>query len=124
MAYCPICFNHSLNLKPKGTLEALVNNKQMDTGRLLYNLDAPREHLRKALESKVDEFIKWYSALKNADPIKHFDIISADFVCESGCKLPFNLKPTVVENGVISSKELKNIILDHCQKYGVEINLH
>ena len=37
--YCPKCFNDSLSLCGHGVVNIIINGKQMDAGRFLYNLE-------------------------------------------------------------------------------------
>ena len=51
--YCPVCFNNSLSLSPKGVIDIVINGKQMDASRFLFNTgDQNKEELMAALAGK------------------------------------------------------------------------
>ena len=72
--------------------------------------------------SKMEEYFRWYGDLQNAESIFSIDVVSDDFVCESGCSLPANTKPSVV--GILfSEKFIKDTSHDLASKYHVELSL-
>ena len=37
--YCPKCYNNSLSMASRGVVDIIINGKQMDAGRFLYNIN-------------------------------------------------------------------------------------
>ena len=121
--YCPVCFEDSLYLKPRGVIITVINGKHMDTGRFLFNelKDTPEDRLNE-LENKIDEFLKWYSSFQNKDPIKSLGLYSSDFVCKNSCKIPINTRISIVDI-IFEQKDVQKILEKLAEKYGFEIDL-
>lgn len=96
--YCPMCLNDTLSMRDRGVIHLIVNGKQMDTGRFLYNIlkESPEE-LNENFEKKLEEFFRWYSNFQNKDPIQYIHICSSDFRCEKGCGIHLGNKYSVVD---------------------------
>lgn len=70
----------------------------MDAGRFLYNLnDHRKDQIVRDLESKLDEFFKWYSNFQNKEPISRVSLSSADFICEEGCSIGLNTRFSIID---------------------------
>lgn len=119
--YCPSCFNDSLFIKPKGVIEVKINGKQMDTGRFLFNLsDSKKQEVVIDLFKKLNDFFKWYSSFKNADPIKKIELVTSDFRCDGGCIVSLDKTFSIV--GVLIPEEiLKEKVTQLCQHYKLSI---
>lgn len=120
--YCPKCLNNSLYLNSRGVIHIIVNGKQMDAGRFLYNFDKDKQSFIKDLTAKLEEFFRWYSGFNNVETITNVEICSSDVSCENKCSIPINNRFSVVEFA-ISAKEVKAILEKLGQKYGLEIEL-
>lgn len=118
--YCPTCFNNTLRLNSKGVLQVVINGKQMDAGRLLYNVDGRESDMLKDLQKKIEEFFRWYSNFKNKDPIQLIELMTSDMKCDNKCKIPAGLKIDVVDL-LIDSTTIKRIMLDMSEKYQLKI---
>ncbi|MDC1174589.1 hypothetical protein OAT67_04320 [Bacteriovoracaceae bacterium] len=123
MMHCPTCFNNSLHFDEKGVIEIIINKKQMDAGRIIYNLD-PREKEKMFVEfkRKVEEFFKWYSTFQNKEPLCQVELVTASVKCDSGCKIPPNLKSSVIDS-IISSSLVREEFEVLAKKYHLEIEL-
>ncbi len=121
--YCPMCFNDTLSLKRKGVIHLVINGKQMDAGRFLYNQEQePPEKIINDFTKKIEEFFKWYSSFKNQKPITEMFIFSFDFSCHQGCKIPLSQRFSIID--VLIPREKISDILDKVAlKYQLEIKL-
>lgn len=121
--YCPKCFNNTLLLAKSGVVNVVINGKQMDAGRFLYNLNSHRkERITKDLEQKLEEFFEWYSGFQNREPITNISLSSGDFVCEQGCRLGLNLKFSVIDI-LIPKKKLQEKLNHLGEKYKMQIEI-
>ncbi len=121
--YCPKCLNNTLFLASHGVVNIIINDKQMDTGRFLYNTDREsREEIIENLTSKVIDFFKWYSTFRNQDPIKVVQICSSDFLCEDKCAIDLRIKFSVIDI-LIPKSTINNILHELSQKYNMKIEL-
>ena len=123
--YCPICFNDSLNLSQSGVVHLIINGKQMDAGRFLFNLEDEKrkQETTKALITKVREFFQWYSNFQNKEPISVIELVSSDFSCDTGCVVPSTNKYSIIDV-VVERSELEKILKEEGDKYLLEIKLH
>jgi len=123
MLYCPVCFEETLFLKPRGVIVTVINGKQMDTGRFLFNelKDSPNERLRE-LERKIEEFFKWYSTFQNKEPISSFGLYSPDFLCKNACKIPINTRISII-GIVFLPEDVQEIIERLAGQYGLKTKL-
>jgi hypothetical protein len=121
--YCPICFNDTLGLKKSGVVHLIINGKQMDAGRFLFNLEQERpDIILKDFGSKIEDFFKWYSSFQNQLPITEVFISSSDYCCHKGCKIPMSNKFSIVDT--LLTREDINVVLDRmAQKYELTIEL-
>ena len=120
--YCPVCFNDTLKLNSSGVVQVIVNGKQMDAGRFLYSLSMDQFEIHSQFRKKLEDFFKWYSNFKNQDPIQKVQILTGDISCTTGCRLPINLKVSVVDI-VISQAELNRNLEQLGKKYNMQIEL-
>lgn len=121
--YCPKCLNNTLRLSSRGVIHLIINGKQMDAGRFLYNLQSmDKREILQDLSHKIEEFFKWYSSFRNQTAIEVVELITADIQCEEGCSMPFNQKVSIVEV-LISGRDLKKILSDLGEKYDMQIEL-
>lgn len=118
--YCPKCLNNSLHINSRGVMNIIINGKQMDAGRFLYNFDKDKATFLKDLNTKLEEFFKWYSNFTNTSPITKIEICSSDVVCDNKCAIPISNKFSVIDS-VISARELKGMLDKLGQKYNLEI---
>lgn len=81
--YCPKCLEDGLFLKSRGVVELVINGKQMDAGRFLFNSDtSKKEEIYSDFQKKLEEFFLWYSQFNNPLPIQEVELSTADFKCE------------------------------------------
>lgn len=118
--YCPTCFNNTLRLSSKGVLQVVINGKQMDAGRILYNVDGHEKDMLSDLKKKIEEFFRWYSNFKNKDPIQMIELMTSDMKCDNQCKIPVGLRIDVVDL-LIESTTIKKIMQDLSEKYKMKI---
>jgi hypothetical protein len=121
--YCPACFNNSLFVQSKGTINIVINGMQRDSGKILFNLeDTYSNQLMKDLEAKCGEFFQWYSNFNNPEPINYVELLTPNMKCENGCNFPPNQKFTAIDY-VVSAKTLKELIKKLGEKYNMEVEL-
>lgn len=120
--YCPKCFNNSLHINSRGVMHIIINGKQMDAGRFLFNFEKDKSTFIKDLKVKLEEFFKWYSGFQNIEAITKMEICTNDVSCDSKCSISLNNKFSVV-NEAISQKELNIILAKYSEIYGLEIEL-
>lgn len=123
MLYCPKCLNNSLHYNPKGVINIIINGKQMDAGRFIYNLD-PTE-LDKMIfdfKKKSEEFFKWYSNFQNKEAIARVELLTLDVKCDNKCVIPTNLKFSAVDT-LIPSSVIKSTFQELGEKFKLEIEL-
>lgn len=120
--YCPICFNDSLAISQSGVVHIIINGKQMDTGRFLFNLDNRPEDMKRDFNAKLEEFFKWYGGFENKEPITNVFICSSDFRCDAGCKIPLSNKFSVVDQ-ILNREEVMKKLNEMAEKYNLKIEL-
>ena len=121
--YCPKCFNDSLSLKPRGVIHLIINGKQMDAGRFLFNLEEnDKEQLVEDLKKKINEFFAWYSNFQNKSDIEVVQILTEDMLCEHHCAIPLSTKYSIVDI-IIPKKTVLKILKEIGEKYGMVISL-
>jgi hypothetical protein len=121
--YCPACLSDSLSINARGTVHVILNNKQMDAGRFLFNLGKDsKDDILDLLENKLSEFFKWYSNFHNKEAIKKVDLICADFNCDNKCKLDINFRASVVDV-LFKASDLEEILERLSHKHDVPLDL-
>lgn len=118
--YCPKCLNSTLYLKDKGVVDLMINGKQMDAGRFLFNEEkSSRAEIYRELRKKMDEFFCWYTEFKNKVPIETVELCSADFKCES-C----GFGPTIKQRqSIIDVLVPKKIVEDYMKELSASYNI-
>ena len=121
--YCPKCFNPTLKLASSGVVDVIINKKQMDAGRFLYNLTTQRQdQISRDFTKKLEEFFLWYSTFQNKEPITNIALTSSDFICEEGCRVGMNQKFSIVD--ILIAKNIIETKLNELgKKYKLEIKL-
>lgn len=119
--YCPVCFDPTLQLKPRGVVEVMVDQKQMDAGRFLFNADLKPADIEKALKVKLEEFMCWYSNFKNKRPIEKIVIVTNNVFCTNGCNIPLDTRYNIIGD-VISGEKVKNMVEEMAKKYKLELS--
>jgi hypothetical protein len=123
MRICPKCFNDTLNLAIHGTVDVLVNNKKLSTGRLLYNLEKDSaERFEEELLKKLEEHFEWYGRFQNKGPIKSIEVCSANFACQNKCKIDLNYRFTVIDL-LIKEERFNEIINNLAKKYSIPMEM-
>lgn len=119
--YCPKCLSNSLYLKDHGVIQVIINKKQMDAGRFLYNLEEEtKEELIESLEVKLEEFFKWYSNFNNKKPIETIELVSADIACDNRCPVGLNTMLSVIDI-LVPSKSMLELLNNMGKKYNIKI---
>ncbi len=121
--YCPVCLNNTLYIKSRGVMNIVVNGKQMDSGRFLYDFERDRSHFISDLSTKLEEFFKWYSNFQNIETITKVEISTIDVSCESGCHMPPATKYSVFDGNQLKKVEVGKILSSLGKKYNLEIEL-
>ncbi len=119
--FCPKCLNNSVHVKEKGVIQILVNGRQKDTGRFLYNLE-DKQNITQQISEKILEHFKWMASFQNPKPVEHLNVITPDAVCDNGCALPLAQKFSVVDY-LISTKDLKSMAVVHAKECELELDL-
>lgn len=122
--YCPKCLEDNLLLKSRGVVELIINGKQMDAGRFLFNLDSSKkEDIYRDFQKKLEEFFQWYSGFKNKAPIQHVELSTTDFKCEAcGFNPSFNQRFAIADVLIPRTLMLK-CLNEMATKYDLKIEL-
>ena len=121
--YCPVCFNDSLTILNRGLIHVIINGKQLDTGRFLFNLERHNpEMLYQEFESQCDRFFKWYSSFQNVEPIYYVELLSCDFRCSSGCKIDLKNRFSII-NHLIPEEIVLDILERMSSKHNMALEL-
>lgn len=121
--YCPICFNDTLALKKSGVVHLIINGKQMDAGRFLFNRELERpDVILKDFATKIEDFFKWYSSFQNQLPITEVYISSSDYECMKSCRIPMSNKFSIVDT-LIPLEDINGVLNKMAEKYNLTIEL-
>ena len=121
--YCPKCLNNSLRLEAKGVVNIIINGKQMDAGRFLFDMGpGGEEKTIEDFKKKVDEFFKWYSNFQNKEPINYVELLSNHFKCEEGCFLSANDRFSILDI-ILPIDLVKTTLTEAGKKYGMDVQL-
>lgn len=121
--YCPVCFSNTLQMSPSGVIHLMINNKEMDAGRFLYNTQKESsDKIKDKLFKKVEEFFKWYSSFQNKEPISKLFIYSSDFVCTKKCKMPIGTKFQVLDI-MFDLEKIQPDLEELAYKYELELEI-
>lgn len=121
--YCPKCLNSSLYLCDHGVINLIINKKQMDAGRFLYNLnDQSKDELVEELSQKIEEFFKWYSNFKNKEDIEVVQLVTTDVFCENKCSIGLSSKVSVIDL-LIPKSVLLEVLEELGKKYNMNIKI-
>ena len=115
--YCPKCLNSTLKIKSSGIITVIINNKKMDSGKFLYDLEDPQQIILN-LREKINDFFNWFSSFQNQGSIEKFELVTSHLVCENKCPLPLSTQTSVIS---ILSKE--HDILSILEEIGKEHNI-
>jgi hypothetical protein len=122
--YCPVCFQNTLKIRSNGVVKLAFNGKSRNNSLFTYNLQKEtHEQLLAKLREKIVDWMSFYSEFANKTPIKTFEAYSGDFVCTNNCKIDMlNTKVSVV-NLIYSPQEVKTLLKEEGQKYGIEVEV-
>ena len=121
--YCPVCFNDSMILNKKGIIHIVINKKQMDNGRFLYDIsNGDEKDSKEKLKQKIEEFFKWYTKFLNKESIQYLELASSSFSCVKGCRLDASFRLSVVDV-FISKKEIIDIVRELAPKYELNVEI-
>lgn len=122
--YCPKCLENGLFLKSRGVVELIINGKQMDAGRFLFNRDtSKKEEIYSDFKKKLEEFFSWYSQFKNTEPIQIVELSTADFKCEvCGFSPPLKQRFPIADVLIPQSVVIK-CLKEQGEKYNLDIKL-
>lgn len=119
--FCPKCLSNSVHLKEKGVMNILVNGRQKDTGRFLFNLDRKDEILQN-ISDKIHEHLQWMASFNNKKPVQTVHVVTTDAKCDNGCAIPLSHKFSLTDH-IISTKGLKDLIAKHAKESELELEL-
>lgn len=121
--YCPICFNNSILIADKGVINVIINNRQMDAGRFLFNSRVEsRDQLIKHFKQKVEEFFQWYASFQNPQTITKVILSSNSLICSKHCKIPASMKCDVT-NLIFTQAEILKVLTELSNKYSIRVDL-
>lgn len=102
----------------------IINGKQMDAGRFLFNLDdTKKDQIEADLKRKLKEFFDWYSSFQNKDPISQIELCTIDFKCTS-CNFSPNLSSRFsVIDVLIDKRKIVALLEELTKKYHMELIL-
>jgi len=122
--YCPKCFNSTLALNNRGVVDLIINSKQMDAGRFLFNLESNnREKIIQDFRLKLEEFFEWYSGFKNIEPIQYVEVCTADFKCTNCQYVPGLKNRYSIIDSLIPQKIMIQSLQELSTKYHLELKL-
>ena len=98
-----------------GVAEFIVNDRKRDTAKFIFDL-TNKDKSQREVTLKAQEFFKWYSGFQNVEKIKKVELLTSDYSCASGCKLPLNLKFNLMELDFFRSLTIK-LVEKECAKY-------
>ncbi|MGB0454887.1 MAG: hypothetical protein ACPGJV_14350 [Bacteriovoracaceae bacterium] len=119
--YCPACYNPALQLKSRGVIELIVDDKQMDSGRFLFNSEMNEREVEKHLVKKIEEFMRWYSNFNNKKPIEKISILTNAIACTNKCSLPISFKGSVLDY-LLDRKKVMEMIKKSADANGIELH--
>lgn len=120
--YCPKCFSNKLSIVGSSVVHVIINGKQMDSGRILYNPNKDIDIFKEELVNKIREFFNWYQSLQNKTPIQNIQIFSSDYKCNNQCSLQ-GVKISVI-NDLVSPAELMSIVKTNAKNHDVTIEIN
>lgn len=121
--YCPICYNNSIVVADKGVINVIINNRQMDAGRFLFNNKRDsRDELIKQFSQKVEEYFQWYASFRNAQNITKIILSSNSLICARNCKIPPSMKYDVTTL-IFTPAEINTVLTQLAKKYNITVNL-
>ncbi len=121
--YCPECLNDSLYLSSRGSIKIIVNGKQMDSGRILFNIEKDEhEEMVEELKKGFEKFFKWYANFENKDPILQVALLTKEMNCDNNCHFGPNQQFSVV-NILIRPEVVRDIVEELANKYKIETKI-
>jgi hypothetical protein len=120
--YCSVCLNNTIEIGQKGSVEVIINKKQLETGKFLFGNRANNKEFIQDFEKKVFEFFSWYNNLHYKSKIVSIDLVTSSFHCNNRCKIPLDQKKSVI-GLLISSKQVITTIKKAAEKYHIELGL-
>ncbi|MBP5295806.1 MAG: hypothetical protein J6Y94_00540 [Bacteriovoracaceae bacterium] len=122
---CPVCFENSLELEPRGVVEIVLNRRHLEKGRLLFNLMREEQdpQFKKDLVDRLAEYFEWRSKLKHPTPIRSFDLFSTSFHCIHRCKIDLRYRFSVIDL-LISTAEVRSILEMLAQEYDIDLTIN
>lgn len=122
--YCPVCFQNTLKLRSSGVVKLAFNGKSRNNSLFTYNLqkETPEQLLAK-LKEKIVDWMSFYSEFVNKDPIKTFEVFSADFLCTNSCKIDLSRMKVSVIGLIYTQDEVKRLLHGEAKKYDIPIEV-
>ena len=119
--YCPKCFSAQLTLETSSIVHVVINEMQMDAGRILFNANQKKMVFISNLMTKFETFFHWYQSLQNKTPIKSVKVFSSDYRCVNNCSLR-DTKISIV-NDLVSQEEVLGMLNKLAENYAVTLQL-
>jgi hypothetical protein len=121
--YCSVCLNNTIEIGQKGSVEVIINKKQLETGKFLFGSRKNNKEFLQDFEKKVNEFFRWYSQLNYKTKIFSLDLVTSSFHCHNRCKIPLDQKKSVI-GLMISTTQVMDVLRKASQKYNIELGMH
>lgn len=122
--YCPKCLESCFYLRESGVVDLLINGKQMDSGRFLFNI---KKHEQKVvieqMHNKMQDFFLWYKDFNHRAPITQIELCSADFKCEACGFVPTIKQRQSVLGLLIPPKKMLESVQELAKKHNIELKL-
>jgi len=122
---CPVCFESSLELEPRGVVDIVLNRRHLEKGRILFN-QLRQEHdqqFKNDLIDRLAEYFAWRSKLKHPTPIKSFDLFSSSFHCIHRCKIDLRYRFSVIDL-LISTDQVRSILEMLSKEYNIDLTIN
>ena len=119
---CPVCYQSSLEIEPRGVVEIILNRRHLEKGRILFNMlrEVNDPSFKKDLINRLAEYFAWRSKLKHPTPIKSFDLFSTNFHCIHRCKIDLRYRFSVIDL-LISTAEVRSILEMLTKEYNIDL---
>jgi hypothetical protein len=122
--YCPVCFQNTLKLRSTGVVKLAFNGKSRSTSLFTYNLQKEtHEQLMTKLREKIVDFFSFYAEFANRDPIRSFEVYSADFQCTNQCKIDVQHTKVSVVNLLFTPQEIRSVLKQEADRFGLDVSL-
>ena len=122
---CPVCFENSLELEPRGVVEIVLNRRHLEKGRLLFNQMKEEQdpQFKQDLIDRLAEYFAWRTKLKHPTPIRSFNLYSTSFHCIHRYKIDLRYRFSVIDL-LISTAEVRSILEMLTKEYNIDLTIN